>query len=293
MQDLATQIRKLVEKYNISKLDLVKLFELISAQKEFGTFSFSSELEKLKKESNKIKKYYKIGFMDYGYLIGFLQKSTLEIIENLDKFSEIESKNRKKEIENKKLSEKKAEQERQNKIKKSEEKYKKRKEKILEESKKREEEYKKRDAEKKQEIRERIKKYEAKAKNKTKEEREQEKAGSRIIMLGIGLIVIIVLMFRSCGGSGGNSNYSECECVEFFRDAAGMSLDPEYLLKPHHFSEATRCVKDYVYNEKDGRLNINPCFSKAWKDKRDHSYMSSGATALQDFLQKAYQCDCK
>ena len=253
MKVIATEIKKLVEKYNMSKDDLLIFYKLISSQKKSSMFSKQYGIDE--KEIKVLKKKYKIGFIDYGGFVRYLEKSSIDIIKDLDKYVTVESKNQKKEEEKKRKKIEKLDSE--------------------------------------------IKKREAKIKNRTKAQKNQEKAGGRIIMLGIGLIVIIVLIFRSCGGSAdneGNSNtfkYSECECVEFFRDAAGMSLDPEYRLKKHHFSEATRCVKDYVYNEKDGRLNINPCFSKAWKDKRDHSHMSSGATALQDFLQKAYQCDCK
>ena len=105
------------------------------------------------------------------------------------------------------------------------------------------------------------------------------------IKVGIGLI-IIVLIFRSCGGP----KYSECECKEFFSDAAGLNLENN--LTPFNFSEATRCVKDYVYNEEEGRINTINCWSKAWKNKQDWSG-AGGATALKDFLQKASKCDCK
>ena len=168
MKVIATEIKKLVVKYNISKDDLLIFYKLISSQKKSSIFSKQYGIDE--KEIKVLKKKYKIGFIDYGGFVRYLEKSSIDVIKDLDKYVTVESKNQKKEEEKKRKKIEKLDSE--------------------------------------------IKKREAKIKNRTKAQKNQEKAGGRIILLFIGLIILLVFVFRSCNSKNSDTKNNKIEIPE-------------------------------------------------------------------------------
>ena len=92
------------------------------------------------------------------------------------------------------------------------------------------------------------------------------------------------LLFSSCGS--GAPKYSECECVEFMNTHI-MSL---YDNSSSRVSEINECVKSYVYNKEDGRLNINSCFDDAWDDVKR---IPGSIDVAFEFAARAMDCNCE
>lgn len=98
------------------------------------------------------------------------------------------------------------------------------------------------------------------------------------------LTSITLPLLLSCGNN--NPKYTECECVDFFE----THISSIYDISQSRTSEILECIKTYVYNEKEGRKNINPCFDKAWEDvKRIVDNTDVGF----NFAVHAMDCDCK
>ena len=58
-------------------------------------------------------------------------------------------------------------------------------------------------------------------------------------------------------------------------------------------SEILECIETYVYNEKEGIKNINPCFDKAWKNVKQGAAFDRSFDVGFNFAVDAKDCNCK
>ena len=107
--------------------------------------------------------------------------------------------------------------------------------------------------------------------NKTITEKDNKK-------LKVWHLTLIVVLFSWGAILSERPEYTLCECKDFWHNN---------IWEDKNWSEGNTCVKDYVYNkEKGGRINTNPCLTKAW---------NSGALNKSpgDFAARASLCDCE
>ena len=109
---------------------------------------------------------------------------------------------------------------------------------------------------------------------------------SEVLKVLIGISIPCFILFIVVPSA--DTNYSECECVDFFK----THINSVYDISNSRTSEILECIETYVYNEKDGIKNINPCFDKAWKNVKQGAAFDRSFDVGFSFAVDAKDCNC-
>jgi len=108
------------------------------------------------------------------------------------------------------------------------------------------------------------------------------------VLFGISFLALSILFLVISWNSFEDTKYSECECVDFFN----THINSLYDNSNSRTSEILECIETYVYNEKEGIKNINPCFDKAWKNVKQGAAFDRSFDVGFNFAVDAKDCNC-